>query len=74
MSDYVPVACGVHDRLERAVLRKQTLSVVWRDESGAIHQSTMVPLDIVTCHGSEYLHYEDAQGDQALRLDRIISF
>jgi hypothetical protein len=33
-SDYVPIACVEHERLEFAVLRRQRLRLEYRDEGG----------------------------------------
>ncbi len=74
MGDYVPIACAEHERLEFAVLRRQRMRMVFRDESGVEHALTVLPTDVATRNGAEWLSYRDAQGvESVVRLDRILS-
>lgn len=68
MSDYQPIACIDHERLEFAVLRRQPLTLTLRD--GRI--LTGVPCDIYAKQGEEWLVWCDRHdGDMPIRLDLI---
>ena len=67
MSDYRPIACSDHDRLEFAALTKQWLDV--RVGGEAQH---LLPLDVYTRDGAEWLLAETESGEQlTLRLDSL---
>ena len=74
MTDYQPIACVAHERLEFAVLRRQRLNLVWRDEAGETRADTVLPVDVETQAGAEWLsiQYGDGQRER-IRLDRIVS-
>lgn len=74
MGEYVPIACVDHERLEFAVLKHQKLNLHYRDESGAELSILVLPTDVATRNGAEWLSYRDDKGeDSVVRLDRIIS-
>lgn len=75
MVDYQPIACIDHERLEFAVLRRQRLLLRWQDEAGTVREAVVLPIDVATRQGAEWLSYREADGPEAvLRLDRILSF
>lgn len=72
-SPYVPVSCVFHERLEFAVLRRQALRLLIRSGEGETELRVM-PLDVATREGAEWLQYRDADGRTAwLRLDALLS-
>ena len=74
MSDYKPVDCAFYSRFELAILRRQRLLVSWHDTDGVSHLETLVPRDLKTREGAEYLLAETLAGGRLrLRLDRIQS-
>lgn len=74
MSEYQPIACVAHERLEFAVLRRQRLNLVWRDEAGETQADTVLPIDVATQEGAEWLSFRRPDGRQGrIRLDRIVS-
>ncbi len=74
MSDYVPIACIDHEKLEFAVLRRQQLAISFLDPQEKVVQLRLLPTDVVTRQGAEWLHYRDESGAVGvLRLDRILS-
>ena len=74
MSDYVPIACVEHERLEFAVLRRQKLLLHMRDESGSEQTLIVLPTDVATRNQAEWLTYRDNSGAVGIvRLDRILS-
>lgn len=71
MSDYQPIACMDHERLEFAVLRRQALALHLKDGSCL----RGVPRDVYTREGAEWLRFQPEEGDeQVLRLDQIERF
>jgi Rho-binding antiterminator len=74
MSDYVPIACVEHERLEFAVLRRQRLRLEYRDETGLTASRVVLPTDVRTRDGAEWLSYRCEDGVEAvIRLDLIVS-
>ncbi len=68
MSDYRPIACVQHERLEFAALTRQWLDV---GVNGGMAQR-LLPLDVYTRDGAEWLQAETAAGDVVtLRLDTL---
>ena len=71
MSDYRPIACSDHDRLEFAALKRQWLDVSVTAGGRAGHQR-LLPLDVYTRDGAEWLLAETESGEQlTLRLDSL---
>lgn len=67
MSDYRPIACADHERLEFAALTKQWLQVV----VGGVAQR-LLPLDVYTRDGAEWLQAQtEVGGVVTLRLDTL---
>lgn len=69
MSDYRAIACADHERLEFAALKRQWLdvNVTTGDRAGA---QRLLPLDVYTREGAEWLLAETPSGEQlTLRLD-----
>jgi Rho-binding antiterminator len=69
VSDYRSIACSDHERLEFAALKRQWLDVNLTTGDRAGHQRLM-PLDVYTRDGAEWLLAETESGEQlTLRLD-----
>lgn len=67
MSDYRPITCADHERLEFAALTKQWLDVA---VDGAPRR--LLPLDVYTRDGAEWLKARNEAGEVVvLRLDRL---
>lgn len=74
MSDYVPIPCIEHERLEFAVLRRQRLALKLSDASGATRELVVLPTDVATRDQAEWLSYREDNGATGIvRLDRIQS-
>ena len=70
---YVPIACAFHESLEFAVLKRQSLRLVFGDETGE-HDLVARPTDVATRDGAEWLTFDDAScRSNEIRLDRIVS-
>jgi Rho-binding antiterminator len=74
-AEYTPIACADHERLEFAVLRRQHLQLTWLTEDGGTPcRERVLPLDVATCGGAEWLTIRRADGStEVVRLDRIRS-
>lgn len=67
MSDYRPIPCVQHERLEFAALTKQWLDL----EVDGVAQR-LLPLDVYTRDGAEWLQAQTESGETiTLRLDRL---
>ena len=72
MSDYTPIDCGQYSEYELAILRKWKLRIGWKDEAGLSHVEMLVPRDLVTRQGEEFLIAETTAGERLeIRLDLI---
>jgi Rho-binding antiterminator len=67
VSDYQPIACADHERLEFSVLTKQWLNL----HVNGVPQR-LLPLDVYTRDGAEWLLAQTGSGEQlTLRLDGL---
>lgn len=72
MSDYTPIDCGQYSDYELAILRKWKLRIGWRDALGLSHIEMLVPRDLQTRQGEEFLIAETLTGVRLeIRLDQI---
>lgn len=68
---YQPISCDIYSRLELAILRRQRLRLVWHDANVCFIR-TVIPFDLETRTGQEFLHYRVVAGKPGrIRLDRI---
>ena len=71
MSDYQPIACADHERLEFAALKRQWLDVTVK-AGDRLGRQRLLPVDIYTRDGAEWLVAETESGERlTLRLDRL---
>lgn len=74
MSDYVPIPCIAHEKLEFAVLRRQKLRLRLREDGGEERELIALPTDVATRDGAEWLSYRTEEGEnRVVRLDGILS-
>jgi Rho-binding antiterminator len=67
VSDYRPIACADHERLEFAALTKQWLDIYVGEEA-----QRLMPLDVYTRDGAEWLRAETESGEAlTVRLDSL---
>ncbi len=72
MSDYQPIDCGLHSRYELAIMHRMPLTLCWRGSDGLTHLETLLPEDLQTSKGEEFLVLRNGSGEQLkVRLDRI---
>ncbi len=76
MTDYNPISCDDHDRLELAVMHVTPLQLTYRDEAGRLQTETHVrATNVQTKDGAEWLTFHLSSGEtRTLRLDWIVSF
>lgn len=71
---YQPIPCIQHERLEFSVLRRLHLQIAYR-EGGEERRERVLPLDVSTRGGAEWLEFRRDDGSKAeIRLDAIIEF
>lgn len=72
VSDYQPIACGLHSRYELAIMHRMPLTLCWRGNDGLSHLETLLPEDLETLNGEEFLVLRNHAGERMkVRLDRI---
>lgn len=75
MTDYRPIACGLYDRFEIAIVERRRLRVVWAEAEGVERCESLLPTGLETDRGEEFLLAEGVDGEvRRLRLDRIRAF
>jgi len=70
MTDYRPIACSFHDRLESFAVLRVTCHIVYTDADGTEHQVVDRISDVRVRDGAEYLVVPDGS---EIRLDRLQS-
>lgn len=70
MTDYRPIDCSLHDRMEAAAVLRTPVRLTWRADKGMQNGQGRIT-DILVRDGAEYLVLEDGA---EIRLDRIETF
>ena len=74
MTDYQPIACGLYSQFELAIMHRTPLTLSWHGNDGLSHLETLVPEDLQTCNGEEFLVARNGAGDLfRVRLDHILA-
>ena len=75
MTDYTPVDCGLHSSYELAIMQHQLVRLSWLDNEASMHTETVLPTDLVTRNGEDFMRITRAGGDSLeIRLDHIRRF
>ena len=69
MTDYTPIACGFHDRLEHAAVLRQPVEIAWRDGLAERRAQTTVE-DVFAKEGADWVRLGTGE---TLRADRLVS-
>ena len=69
MSDYTPIACAFHDRLEDAAVRQRPVRLVWHDLQGERQAETTVA-DVFAKDGADWVRLGTGE---TVRADRLVS-
>lgn len=74
MSDqYRPIDCNLHSQYELYIMHHEMLRMAWLDEQGREHLDLLMPKDIRTELGAEYIICENSHDiTTKIRLDRIV--
>lgn len=71
---YTPIDCDLHSQYELAIMQHHKVNLRWH-ENGTTRQETVLPVDLITREGMEFLkiriHDEEPR---EIRLDRIVEF
>lgn len=75
-TDYRPIPCETYAELEVAIMQGSRLRIAWRDADGQYRLSVLLPLDLRTRLGEEFLvaHVPPRRDELEIRLDRIRRF
>jgi Rho-binding antiterminator len=66
---YTPIACSFHDRLESWAVRRETVSVAWRD-GDTEHASETTIADVFARDGADWVRLGTGA---EIRADRLVS-
>ncbi len=69
--DYQPISCAQHSAYELAIMHGQKLRLSWQDESGRNFDEVVLPVDLQTRQGREYLLIRRGDETLSIRLDHI---
>ena len=72
MSDYRAISCDLHSQYELMIMRRQRLRVSGRSDRGEERDLEVLPLDLISRAGEEFLLVETEGGERLeFRLDRL---
>jgi Rho-binding antiterminator len=72
-TDYTPIDCGLYSEYELAIMHGARLQLRWRDVEGFPRIEVLIPVDLRTRQGEEFLVVIDHAGDEReIRLDHIL--
>ncbi|MCU7812291.1 MAG: hypothetical protein KZQ77_13795 [Candidatus Thiodiazotropha sp. (ex Notomyrtea botanica)] len=70
---YHPIACGLHETYQLAVMRRAMIDLSWRTEDDCLQKARVLIEDVFTEAQAEYLRVTTQPGnDYVIRLDRIV--
>lgn len=72
-TDYTPIACAFHDRLEHWAVRRQPVAVVWR-EGEAERSATTEIADVFARDGADWVRLgsgAEVRADRLVRVDGV---
>ncbi|MEL6157678.1 MAG: hypothetical protein AAGJ95_04550 [Cyanobacteria bacterium J06554_11] len=70
MSDYTPVGCGLHDKLEAIATLRRSAQITYRDAAGETTEIESKIVDIYADDGADYCKLDNGA---IVRLDRLQS-
>lgn len=70
MTDYTPVNCGLHDKLEAAATLHRLCKISYLTETGEAIKTESTIVDIYAHNGADYCKLKD---NTIIRLDRLQS-
>ena len=72
-TDYKPIDCSLYSEYELAIMHGTRLRLCWRDAADSSRIEVLLPVDLRTRRGEEFLVAIDHAGvEREIRLDRIL--
>ena len=68
--EYKPIACGLYDELELRALRKQRISLVYKDDNHVLKTIDCIIMDLFSKDKVEYLKTD---AGLIIRLDDLVA-
>jgi transcriptional antiterminator Rof (Rho-off) len=67
-SKYIPVACGLYDSIEHAIVRKSTILIQFQTIDGIVSEMNDQPIDLISKNQAEFVILKSGI---EIRLDKI---
>ena len=75
VTDYRPVDCDLRSEYELAIMQRNKIMLSWQDVAGSVHTEAVLPLDLLTRSGEEFMVFSTGAGTECeIRLDHIRRF
>jgi transcriptional antiterminator Rof (Rho-off) len=75
VTDYRHVDCDLHSEYELVIMQRSKIMLTWQDVAGSVHTEAVLPLDLLTRSGEEFMVFSTGAGTECkIRLDHIRSF
>lgn len=75
MKTYRPISCQMYAELELAIMHQIRMRMAWSLPDGNTQLDQILPIDLRTQAGEEFLLAENSHGQPLeIRLDRIANF
>ena len=75
VTDYRPVDCDLHSEYELVIMQRSKIVLTWQQVAGSIQTEAVLPLDLLTRSGEEFMVFSTGTGTEyEIRLDHIRSF
>jgi Rho-binding antiterminator len=72
-TDYKSIDCALYSEFELAIMHRTRLRLSWREAGGTTRIEALVPIDLRTRHGEEFLvAIGRDETEREIRLDRIL--
>jgi len=72
---YTPIDCSLHSEYELAIMHHDRLQLAWHGADGTTHIETLLPTDLCTRNGEEFLEVTCTDGSvREIRLDHIVNY
>ena len=72
-TDYRPIDCSLYSEYELSIMKGKRLRISWRDTEGSPRIEVLIPVELRTRKGEEFLVAKDLNGiEREIRLDRIV--
>jgi Rho-binding antiterminator len=69
-SKYIPVACGLYDLIEHAIVRKSMILIQFQTTDGTLSEMNDQPIDLISKNQAEFVILKSGV---EIRLDKILT-